>query len=93
MQHAHHANREKVLLNYRKTMGLIGKLISMTEENAYCIDLMKQNLAAIGLLRSAQEMLMEDHLNSCFLSAMESGNGKKKQEMIDEILTVTRLKK
>lgn len=91
MTHAHHANRGRVLLNYKKAKGLLEKLISMTEEEAYCVDLMKQNLAAVGLLRSAQEMLMEDHLNSCFRSAMEAGSEKKKQEMIGEILTVTRL--
>ncbi len=91
MNHGHHANREKVLLNYRKAKGLLEKIISMTEEEAYCVDLMKQNLAAVGLLRSAHQMLLEDHLNSCFRGAMETGNEKKKQEMVDEILTVTRL--
>lgn len=91
MQHTHHANREKVLLNYRKAKGLLERLISMTEEEAYCVDLMKQDLAAVGLLRSAHQMLLEDHLNSCFRGAMEAGNEKKKQAMIEEILTVTRL--
>lgn len=90
MRHAHHANRDKVLLNYKKTKGLLEKLILMTEKETYCVDLMKQNLAAVGLLRSAQAMLMEDHLNSCFRSAMETGNEKRRQEMIGEILTVTR---
>ncbi len=90
MAHAHHANRDKVLLNYKKTKGLLEKLISMTEKETYCVDLMKQNLAAVGLLRSAQTMLMEDHLNSCFRSAMETGSEKRRQEMIGEILTVTR---
>ncbi|MBP9751350.1 MAG: metal-sensing transcriptional repressor [Candidatus Moranbacteria bacterium] len=91
MAHVHHANREKVLLNYKKAKGLLEKLISMTKEEAYCVDLMKQNLAAVGLLRSAHQMLLEDHLNSCFRGAMEAGTEKKKQEMIGEILTVTRL--
>lgn len=93
MNHTHHANREKVLLNYRKAKGLLEKLIAMTEEEAYCVDLMKQDLAAIGLLRSAHQMPLEDHLNSCFRGAMESGSERKKQEMVDEILTVTRLNK
>lgn len=91
MQHTHHANREKVLLNYRKAKGLLEKLISMAEQEAYCVDLMKQDLAAVGLLRSAHQMLLEDHLNSCFRGAMEAGNEKKKQAMVEEILTVTRL--
>ena len=42
----------------------------MIEGGEYCIDIMQQNLAVIGLLRSAHEMLMENHLNSCFKNAM-----------------------
>ena len=63
----------------------------MSEKNEYCIDIMQQNLAVIGLLRSAHEMLMENHLNSCFKTAMASRNEKKKQQMTEEILKVTKL--
>lgn len=87
----HHKNREKVLVNYRKAKGLLEKLIGMTEDGKYCVDIMTQNLAVAGLVRSAQEMLLEDHLNSCFRAAMQAGNEKKERAMIDEILTVTRL--
>ena len=52
---------------------------------------MLQNLAVIGLLRSEHEMLMENHLRTCFRNAMASGNEKKKQAMTDEILKVTHL--
>jgi len=45
----------------------------------------------LGLLRSAHEMLMENHLNSCFKNAMETKNEKKKKEMTEEILKVTKL--
>lgn len=87
----HHKNRERVLVNYRKAKGLLERLIAMTEDGKYCVDIMTQNLAVAGLIRSAQEMLLEDHLNSCFRGAMETGGAKKKQAMIDEILAVTRL--
>lgn len=63
----------------------------MVEADDYCIDVMQQNLAAVGLLKSAHQMLMENHLNTCFRSAMEMKNEKRKQEMIKEILKVTKL--
>lgn len=84
-------SKEKTLINFKKAQSLISKIISMHEENRYCIDIMQQNLAVIGLLRSAHEMLMENHLNTCFLNAMSSGSTKKKQEMTEEILKVTNL--
>jgi DNA-binding FrmR family transcriptional regulator len=84
-------NKEKALVNFKKANGLIAKIIDMTEKNEYCVDIMQQNLAAIGLLRSAHEMLMENHLNTCFKKAMVTKNENKKQEMTDEILKVTKL--
>ena len=84
-------NKEKALINFKKAQSLLGKIIGMTEDNQYCMDIMQQNLAVIGLLRSAHEMLMENHLNSCFKNAMAIKNEKKKQEMTDEILKVTKL--
>jgi DNA-binding FrmR family transcriptional regulator len=84
-------HKEKALINFKKAHSLLAKMIEMTEQNNYCVDIMQQNLAAIGLLRSAHEMLMENHLNSCFKNAMATKNEKKKQEMTTEILKVTKL--
>lgn len=84
-------NKQKALINFKKTHGLLAKMVDMTEKNEYCINIMQQNLAAIGLLRSAHEMLMENHLNSCFKTAMATKNEKKKKQMTKEILKVTKL--
>lgn len=83
--------QDKSLTNLKKANSLILHIIKMTEENKYCIDIMQQNLAVIGLLKSAQQTMMEKHLNSCFKNAMASQNEKKKQEMIDEILRLNKL--
>lgn len=82
---------QEILISLKKTQSLVGKIISMVENGDYCVDVMQQNLAAIGLLKSAHQKLFDRHLNSCFKTAMESTNNRKKQQMIDEILKVTRL--
>ena len=84
-------NKQKALIGFKKAQSLISKIIKMVESGEYCINIMQQNLAVIGLLRSAHEMLMENHLNSCFKDAMASKNEKKKQQMTQEILKVTKL--
>ncbi len=83
--------KEKILINFKKAHSLLAKIIEMSEGGEYCIKIMQQNLAVIGLLRSAHEMLMENHLNTCFKTAMSSGSEKKKKEMTEEILKVTNL--
>lgn len=85
----HH--NESTLTNFRKAKSHLEKVIKMIENGDYCIDVMQQNLAVIGLLKSAHQMLMEGHLNTCFKSAMKSNNEKRKQEMITEILKVSRM--
>ena len=75
----------------KKAQSLTAKIIKMIENKDYCIDIMQQNLAVIGLLKSAHQQLMESHLNSCFKNAMASKNEKLKQQMIEEILKVSKL--
>ncbi|MFA6369121.1 MAG: metal-sensitive transcriptional regulator [Candidatus Shapirobacteria bacterium] len=78
-------------INFKKAHSHLSKIIKMVENGEYCIDIMQQNLAVIGLLKSAHQMLMENHLKTCFSSAIKSGDEKKKDEMTKEILRVTKM--
>ena len=81
----------KTLINFRKAQSLTSKIIKMVESGEYCINIMQQNLAVIGLLKSAHQMLMENHLNTCFKKSMATKNENKKQQMTEEILKVIKL--
>ncbi len=85
------SQKAKALICFKKTKSLMEKIIEMVETDRYCIEVMQQNLAAIGLLRSAHEMVMENHLNTCFKSAFETKNAQKQKQITDEILKVTKL--
>ena len=83
--------KQKALIGLKKAHSLLSKIIDMTEKNKYCVDIMQQNMAVIGLLRSAHESLMENHLQTCFKKAMSSKDERKKKQMTTEILKVTNL--
>lgn len=83
--------RKAALINFKKAQGLTAKIIEMTEKGEYCINIMQQNLAVLGLLKSAHQILMEKHLNTCFKKAMATQNEAKKRKMTKEILQVTKL--
>lgn len=85
------SSKEQAKINFKKARSHIDKILSMIEEDKYCIDIMQQNLAVIGLLRGAHKTLMEGHLKGCFTKAFDSNNEKKRLEMIEEILKVTRI--
>ncbi|MDP2812535.1 MAG: metal-sensing transcriptional repressor [bacterium] len=82
---------DKTLISLKKAQSLISKIITMKEEGRYCIDIMQQNLAVIGFLRSINQNLLEHHLNSCFKSVMNSNNASKQKQMIEEILQLNKL--
>ncbi|MFZ2414638.1 MAG: metal-sensing transcriptional repressor [Minisyncoccia bacterium] len=83
--------KDKILIAFKKASSSLLKITDMVEHDHYCIDVMQQNLAVIGLLRSAHETLMANHLNTCFKSAMATNDSKKQKQMIEEILKVTNL--
>lgn len=82
--------REKERIALKKAGTLIQKILQMIEEDRYCIDIIQQNLAVIGLLKSVNEKMLEGHLHHCFRSAMESTDEEKKEDMIEELVKVMR---
>lgn len=85
------AKREKALISFRKAHSHLNNIIKMVEDGHYCISVMQQNLAVIGLLKSAHQTLMENHLHGCFTNAVLSNNKKKQEEMVEEIIKVSKL--
>jgi CsoR family transcriptional regulator, copper-sensing transcriptional repressor len=80
--------KPKVLAQLNRAEGMLKKVISMVEEDKYCIDVLQQSLAVIGFAKSANRLLLENHLDSCFKVAMKSSSPKKQKEMIDELLQI-----
>lgn len=84
-------NQNKALISFRKANSLLARIIKMTEDQEYCVNIMQQNLAVIGLLRSAHQSMMESHLKNCFSHAIKSNDEKLKTKMTEEILQVSKL--
>lgn len=84
---------KQILIALKKANSHLGKVIELVEKEEYCVDILQQNLAVIGLLKSANEKILKRHLNSCFITAMKGTNEKKKKAMIEEILQINRLAK
>jgi CsoR family transcriptional regulator, copper-sensing transcriptional repressor len=83
-------NTEKTIVAVKKAKSLLEKIIKMLDEGKYCIDVIQQNLAVIGLIKSANLSLLEGHVNHCIKDACKQGKGKKLDEMMDELLTVVK---
>lgn len=84
---------KEIMIALKKAQTHLGRVIKMVEAKEYCIDILQQSLAVSGLIKSANQKLLERHLNSCFANAMRGTNEKRKKEMIDEILKINKLLK
>lgn len=83
-------DNKKAITWIKKAKTLLEKIIKMAESDKYCIDIIQQNLAVIGLMKSANISLLESHLWCCFIDAIKSSNKDKQNKMIDEILRVVK---
>lgn len=84
-------HKQSIIISFKKARSLLDTIISMVEKDEYCVDIMQQNLAALGLLKSAHEQVMKDHLETCFVEGVQKGGAKKQKELIEELQTVMKL--
>jgi len=82
---------KEIITALKKAKSHLDNVIKMTEDKKYCIDILQQNLAVVGLLKSANSKLLKRHLNTCFKRAMAGTNEKQKRKMVEEILKINKL--
>lgn len=75
-------------LNLLKTArGQIDGVIRMIEEERYCIDISKQLLSLISLLRKSNESILKNHIETCVKEAVKTGDIENKMKELEEILS------
>lgn len=60
----------------------------MAEEGAYCIDLIRQIQAVQAALNKVSAQVLEDHLNSCLITAVRGEDPKERERVLTEISEV-----
>ena len=63
-------------------------IIRMTEEDAYCIDLIRQIQAVQAALSKISTAILEDHLNSCVITAIQGDDPDERERVLKEITDV-----
>jgi DNA-binding FrmR family transcriptional regulator len=60
----------------------------MVEEGVYCIDVIRQIQAVQAALNKISTMILEEHLNSCVITAVRSDNADERERVLSEITDV-----
>jgi DNA-binding FrmR family transcriptional regulator len=68
--------------------GHLGGVIRMMEEDAYCIDVIRQIQAVQAALTKVSSGILEEHLNSCVTTAIRGDDAAERERMLKEITDV-----
>ncbi|MEJ2305857.1 MAG: metal-sensitive transcriptional regulator, partial [Anaerolineales bacterium] len=60
----------------------------MVENDAYCIDVIRQIQAVQAALNKVSTMVLEGHLNSCLITAVRGDNPDERERVLKEISDV-----
>ena len=75
--------KKDAALRLKVAAGHLEAVRRMVEDDAYCVDLMKQLAAVQGTLQRVQQIFLRNHLSSCVSTAIKDGMG---EAIIDELM-------
>jgi DNA-binding FrmR family transcriptional regulator len=79
---------EETLKRLKIIEGHMGGVIRMMEEEAYCIDVIRQIQAVQAALNKVSAAILENHLNSCVTTAIRGENPAERERVMKEITDV-----
>jgi DNA-binding FrmR family transcriptional regulator len=81
-------NREDTQKRLRNIEGHIRGIQKMVENDAYCIDLLRQIQAVQAALNKVSTNVLNDHLHSCLITAVRGEDPDERERVLKEITEV-----
>ena len=70
------------------TAGHIKGIERMVNEDAYCIDVIQQIQAVRAAMNKVSSIVLDSHLNSCVITAIQSDDAGERERVMTEITSV-----
>lgn len=77
-----------IVRRLRSVEGHVRGILRMTEQDAYCIDVLQQIRAVQAALDKTAHLILADHLDHCVVSAVQGDDPGERRRVLDEILDV-----
>ena len=78
-------SKKDILRRSKIVEGHLKKVITMIENDDYCIDILNQSLAVQNALKKIDEIILEDHLNGCVVHQIQNGQAKEASKEVLEV--------
>ncbi len=79
---------ENALKRLKNIEGHIRGIERMIEEDAYCIDVIRQIQAVEAALNKVSSMILDEHINSCLITAVRGEGLAERERVLKEIIEV-----
>ena len=79
---------ENTLRRLKTVEGHLRGVIRMVEQDAYCIDVIRQIQAVESALNKVSAQILESHLNSCVTTAIKGSDPEERERVLREIAEV-----
>jgi DNA-binding FrmR family transcriptional regulator len=80
--------RRKADVRLARIEGQVKGIRNMVTSGRYCVDILLQLSAVISALKRVEDLVMENHLNTCVVDALQSDDEIRRQEKIREVMDV-----
>ena len=79
---------QNTLRRLKTIEGHLKGVIRMVEEDSYCIDVIRQIQAVEAALNKVSAQILENHLNSCVITAVRGDSASERERVLKEIAEV-----
>ncbi|CAG1012329.1 MAG: metal-sensitive transcriptional regulator [Anaerolinea sp.] len=82
------ATKKAVLNRLKSALGHMNGILQMVEEDRYCIEVIKQIQAVEAALARTSQLILDDHLHSCLITAVRGDDPSERERALREISEV-----
>jgi DNA-binding FrmR family transcriptional regulator len=80
--------KQRIINRLKSIEGHVRGVQRMVEEDAYCVDVINQNLAVQRALEKVNSLILERHLQTCVTMAIRGDDPEDRERVISEIMNV-----
>ena len=81
-------NNEDTMRRLKSIEGHVRGIERMVDQDAYCIDVIRQIQAVQAALDKVSSLILENHLNSCLITAVRGDDPEDRERVLKEISEV-----
>ena len=80
--------KDAVKRRIKSISGHVAGIERMIDQDTYCIDVIRQVQAVQAALNKVNDLILENHLNTCVISAVRSDDPQQREKVLGEIVGV-----